>query len=449
MLKYLLSLTTIVLFSSAGFSQFPIREIIDSTATGITKIETADINNDGYRDIVVSQKYSQNNKVAFYLNNGDQTFDTSQVIGNNINYPLGVSVGDFNADGWDDVVTFSGNSNNGKIYVFMNNSGVFAAPVVIDTGLLYLADIKVADMDNDNDVDIVAISDIGLYVYSNNGNGTYTKTHVAPGIITEYYMLAIRDIDSDGFNDVVVGGIRTLLYMNNNGVLSFDSARTYSIDEISLVLLVGISDLDSDGDADLIIGGNNQRNLKWFENDGSGFFSFREIIETDASKCESVATCDFDFDGDQDIYTAYPQSGKVVWYENDGSGNFGTENIIHTGSIPFTTQVFADDFNNNGAPDVIWAAELSVHFNQLSVGITEQRAVTGFDIYPNPSTENVHIVSPVNGTMTVYTSVGKVVLSHLNISKGDNMLHLNLSSQVYFLQIKSDSEVFYQKLMVE
>jgi len=449
MLKYILSFSAVVLLFLTGFSQFPIRTIIDSTASGITTMVTADFNNDGFRDLVVSQKYTQNNKVAVYFNNGNETFDTSQVIGSNIYYPLSVAVGDFNADGWEDVVSISGNSLNGKIYVFMNNSGSFPTSQVIDSGHYYLSDIQVADMDNDNDDDIILISDTGLFVYWNNGNGMFTQSQISPGLNTEFYTLEIKDIDNNGFIDIVAGGIRTIIYMNQNGNIAYDSARTFSVAENALMFLIELSDLDNDGDADLINGGNNVRDLRWYENDGNGFFTLIQIIDSNAFHCESVTTADFDADGDIDIFTTYPQTGKVLWYKNDGAGNFGNENIVHMGAVPFTTQVFSDDFNNDGAEDVVWSAELSIHFNQISVGVEENSTAAYIDVFPNPSTGMVNINAPANGTLTVYNTIGKVFYSNLNISKGNNSVNLNLPSQMYILEIKSGDEVFYQKLMIE
>src|SRR3954464_9923855 len=101
------------------------------TGTGAFGGVTADFNNDGRADIATGNRNA--NTVSVLRNNGDGTFSK------NVDYPTGtspqsVAAGDFNGDGWIDLVT-SGNSIAGKVSVLLNNKdGTFATRKDYDTG---------------------------------------------------------------------------------------------------------------------------------------------------------------------------------------------------------------------------------------------------------------------------------------------------------------------------
>jgi hypothetical protein len=438
----------ILLFTSQSvLCQFGPRQIIDTNVTnGITEIITVDINNDNLKDVIVSQKYTLNNKISYYLNQGSGSFGTQQILGANIALPPSLASGDFNNDGWVDIVTMS--QQDDELILFANNNGTFPAEQIIDNAIFHPVDVKVTDIDNDNDDDIVAIGDTNLIVYYNDGSGIFTKTSIPQGISTEYYDLAISDIDGDGFDDIIVGAVKTLVYKNINGIINFDLQRTNSINEPNLVTLVNLNDFDNDGDIDLIIGGQNQTDLRWYSNNGNGFFSLEQIIENDAINCMSVSLNDFDNDGDIDLFTTFPQSGKVVWYENDGSGVFGSQNLIHQGTIPFTNKVFSDDLNNDGLMDIIWSRELSIHLNNTLLSVNEFDSNINFEIYPNPASNRINIKSNFDGKLSIYNNLGQLIYRDLIVLQGNNTFKLNLSPQSYILILEKNKTYTHKKMII-
>jgi hypothetical protein len=130
--------------------------------------DAGDINSDGYSDIIMSTGSMQNSKVYLYY--GGQTISTqpnvtfysessSFYFGNSIS-----GVSDINADGYDDIIigSLGYSTNTGKAYIYFGGNS----------------------MDN--------ISDIIMF---GNSNGEYFGFSVA----------GIRDINNDGFNDVIIG----------------------------------------------------------------------------------------------------------------------------------------------------------------------------------------------------------------------------------------------------
>lgn len=273
------ALLTLFLLSIAyqNYAQFGSRNIIENNNIGITEIVSEDLNNDGFLDIIISQELNLK-RVSYYLNNGDGTFGSQQTIALNIEGAQTVATGDFNNDGWMDVVSASRifSVNPDFLYVFTNNSGNSFTASQIDTQTAItnkISHLKTADIDNDNDTDIVAVSDGEFNIFYNDGIGNFTKNTISPGLITENYDLTLSDIDNDGFVDVILGGVQTVIYKNTNGVLNYDDSRTNSIVNSGLVFLVELNDFDNDGDNDLLISGNNLTDLRWYANDGNGFFT--------------------------------------------------------------------------------------------------------------------------------------------------------------------------------
>ncbi len=445
MTKRTIQTAGLVLFIAvSSFAQFGDRDVIEDGFVGITDIALGDINNDGFLDIVVSQKFEYD-RIAYFLNQGDGSFSSQQIIATNIDDPHTVGIADFDADGWVDIVTASTGNFSGadSLFLLLNNQGTSFGGRIVDVHtnpIDKIFKIKVADVDNDNDPDIIATSDIALYVYYNDGKANFSKTAVDPGLILEYYELNISDIDKDGFVDIVVGATQTVIYKNTNGVFEFDSIRTQSIENFGLVFLVNLNDFDHDGDDDLLISGNNLSDLRWYENDGNGFFSLAQIFQTDITHSRSAVSEDFDSDGDVDILTIFPQTGEVVWYENlNHQGMFDSGKLVGRGDIPHTELVCAGDLTNNGKMDIVWAQELSVHLNSTISSVSDGTS-SKIRRYPNPIFDKqLRIDADVDGELTVYNALGELLLTE-QINKGLNVLPLDLPAQVYFLVIKKDAK---------
>lgn len=94
------------------------------------------------------------------------------------------------------------------------------------------------------------------------------------------------------------------------------SAQQYSTQLIShSVLSMTTGDLDQDGDIDIISGG--LRNLVWNDNQGDGTFISRTIA-LDPQEAHGVVMHDLDGDGHQDVLVADMASNMILWYHNNG-----------------------------------------------------------------------------------------------------------------------------------
>ena len=171
----------------------------------------------------------------------------------------GVVSGDFNGDGFTDVIalstvqpTVSSNPSNIKAYL-TTAAGVFAAPVSTTDGFnpLYLAS---ADLNGDGLMDVVTASfdDGVLGVFFNNKNtpGSFNPALVldSPGAS----QVAIADMNGDGLPDIVSADFNVSLFVQS-------SPGTFAA-PISLYAgganWVAVGDLNGDGAADVALTDN-------------------------------------------------------------------------------------------------------------------------------------------------------------------------------------------------
>ena len=439
-------LILLFLVSVASHAQYSPQIILDEEVFGITEIITADLNNDGYKEVITSQKYFNNHKVSFFNNLGDGAFGSQQIVSTNLDTPLAVAAGDINTDGWIDLLSIS-RVENTAIY-YLNQQGSFPDEVVFDNSFLNPLDIKTDDIDNDGDYDIVVLDRISLNIYYNQGSLNFTKQTVDPGVITEYTDLIITDINNDGFKDIVTGSLlKTLIYINNNGQFFYDEARTNSIGSEAFITVTHMADFNNDGNIDLITNGGFFQDIRLYTNTGDGYFSFSQIIDLIVN-CYSVSSIDYDQDGDLDVYTTIPQLGQVVWYENI-DGVIGEKNIIEEIDNVGAVKVHSDDLNNDGKDDPMWSAPISIYLSQDILNNNEFDSVSKLSVYPNPSKGSFSIESTLNGTANIFNSMGQKVYGNLPVASGHNNYTVNLSPDIYFLQIITNNKKSYIRLIIE
>ncbi|MDR6300128.1 FG-GAP-like repeat-containing protein [Mesonia maritima] len=419
------------LFTSKLWAQFSNPILIESNTGLITNIITADINNDGLEDLIITKKFSANNLISYYLNQGDFNFGPEISIASGNSQVTNISVGDFNNDNWLDIVSIGDATNSVTLYV---NNALSFSPQVLDSFTFFESDISVADIDNDNDLDIIAIGGTTFKVYYNDGVANFTPQTI-PGPLEDFFDITVADIDADGFQDVITGGSNVSVYKNNSGVLSYDSTRSSQLGQTTgtFSLFLRLADLDNDGDVDLLREGNNSTGMVWMENDGNGNFSSLQIIDSAVTNIRSATLNDFDHDNDLDFMII--QNQDLYLYTNDGFGNFDAPTLIQDAETIISV-IHSEDMNNDGLADIIWSADLSVQENNLTLS-TPKHLVTpnSVKIYPNPSTENLFLKSPQDGILHILNLQGQFIYKNLVLNEGTHQLNIALPPQVYFFRI--------------
>ena len=141
----------------------------------------------------------------------------------------GISLFDYNNDGWDDLTISS--TDGTDFYFFKNNNGSFEIdPIGIDGGNLQTKQVIWVDYDNDGDYDFFAASDAGnSKLFRNDGNNTFTDVTSTSGLpddaVLDTFGASWGDYNNDSYLDVFLSirdesqSIPNFLYRNNGCLL--------------------------------------------------------------------------------------------------------------------------------------------------------------------------------------------------------------------------------------
>jgi len=267
---------------------------------------------------------------------------------------FGVSLADFNGDGYKDVVTIAAYED---IEVYFNNGdGTFNTTAHHYGGTDHTRfGVQVLDIENDGDMDFVTVpfysESIGLEIWKNNGNGVFTMVQNLASH-SKGEELAVGDLNNDGYVDIFYPGAWDIyIFLNNqDGTFSSNGQEI----ETNYANAVALADFDGDNDLDAVLSFDNSLSGQVWVNDGAGNFS-DSGQELTSETTDGVDAGDIDGDGDIDIVFA-PWMGDVELWENDGVGNFMPAGTVSNGG--FNIDVMLRDQNFDGLPDIYVANHL-------------------------------------------------------------------------------------------
>ena len=339
------------------------RYIIESMSGGVAMF---DYDNDGYLDIyfvnsltVDLLKSQTKTQCELYRNNGNGTFTnvTAKAGVADVGWGMGVCVGDYNNDGFDDLyVTCLGpnhlfkNNGNGTFTDVTKNAGV--GDPRWSTGAAFV------DYDKDSYVDLIVsnyvdfdvtnlpefgkgkpcqyrgiavqcgprgLKGAGDSLYRNNGDGTFTDVSIKAGVSDPngYYGLGIvcSDFDGDGWVDIFMANDATpnFLYRNNGngtfkdiGFVSGAAVNENGGEQACMGVTVG--DYDRDERFDIFATNFSQEYNVLYRNTGPNLFtdvSYAAGFTNQPYVSWGTKFFDYENDGWLDLFVAnghvYPQ----------------------------------------------------------------------------------------------------------------------------------------------
>jgi Calx-beta domain/FG-GAP-like repeat len=316
-----------------------------------------DFNADGMQDLAVTNFNDNNISVLLGIGTGSFGAATSFSVGNGAR---AIAVGDFNGDGKQDLAVANENSNNVSI-LLGTGTGSFGAAANYAVGVRPRS-VSVGDFNGDGkqDLAIANLADNNVSILLGTGTGSFgSATNFAAGTGAIY--AAVGDFNGDGKQDLAVANTfsNNLSILLGTGTGTFGSATNYAVGILPRSVAVG--DFNGDGKQDLAVVNFTSNDVSILLGTGTGSFGSATNYAVGSGPF-ALAAADFNADGRPDLAVANGGSNNVSILLGTDIGTFGPATNFAVGTTP--RSVVVGDFNGDGKKDLATSNEDS---NNVSI----------------------------------------------------------------------------------
>ncbi len=454
-----------------------------------------DFNNDGYLDILLSGYTGTDYLTKIYQNNQDNSFTelTSAILPGL--YGVKVACADYNNDGCLDIL-LTGLDSTWISRIFKNNcDGTFTAQTTIPMQGVYDAGTAWGDYNNDGYLDLIISGDYrnaagsvaySANIYKNNGNNTFTALQGIPLQGTEYGSVAWGDYDNDGDLDFIQTGSN---YFNGANPFISKIYRNDGNDQFTEQSSISITpaghsnvdwgDYDNDGDLDLLISGvitNSYPYLyitKVYRNNSI-------IANSPASSPQNLQTevngSDVTFKWDKASDPETPQDGLSynLYVYREGETTFKRPPHAFTQTQPangcrLISAIGNIQYNENGytlhgftGSNYKWSVQavdaglkggpFAVEKTIIAASVTSPPITCEISISPNPAHDKIMVELTGNTqnaypTLSISDRMGKILYQD-NLFQTRSVVDISrLTSGMYFLKVEGKNGLTVRKLV--
>ncbi|HZV70399.1 MAG TPA: T9SS type A sorting domain-containing protein [Saprospiraceae bacterium] len=436
-----------------GGGQFGDSTLIASDLEPMDDMILVDLNHDGKRDIVFSTHdiIDRTGHVYWIRNNGGGQFSSKQTISYHSEEVKKLECADLNGDGWQDVIAAS--YWDFKLVWFENlKNGTFSDENFIRDVKDSVRNFCVfpADIDGDGDLDIVNGVQRNPLIrwYENNGDGIFISEHIISDV-DGAWDVAVVDFDFDGDNDLFTGfpGTEEVAYFENTGSGLFNEPVIVA-EQISVLNDINFADLDQDRDIDVVASSTLDNRYLFFENDRFDCIPNLHLIDTSICENEPITVGNLNISGSGEYFLATVNGPvcdtlyiiSVIVHDTSFAEHFdtislGTQYTLPDGNIVSTSGTYTNPFLTSAGCDSTIVTHLFVE--DISAVHNPDNELN-FSFYPNPATSYIRLnlhQEYEDITLEIFNVLG-IQIFKTDITNKLTVVHLpELQEGVYFLQL--------------
>jgi len=232
---------------------------------------SADFNKDGLMDWVICGQGGKKGAVSLVKQNADHSVSQQDII--NKAGAVKAVTGDFNKDGWPDLMVLFGSADESLIMFLNDQHGGFTQKKLLSFPPVYgSTDFELVDLDHDGNIDLIYTCGFnyndsrilkpyhGLYLYKNTGDWKFKQQWFYP--VNGLTRFGTADFNGDGKLDIMTTAFFADEQTNPaEGCIYFEQDTPFSfkphmipVSKYGRWMTMDIGDYNNDGKPDVILG---------------------------------------------------------------------------------------------------------------------------------------------------------------------------------------------------
>jgi len=298
----------------------------DKTKTAVW----GDFNNDGWLDLYIANLRTPD---QLLLNKGNGQFEniTQQAgIDNQNHNPTSVNLADINNDGFLDIYVSNFDAEN---RLYFNNGDLSFTDYTLASGATDKGSSMGSlffDYDGDGDQDLYLVHDNiePNILYKNDGTGHFTDVSTSSRTNVRGYGMGVTvgDVNNDALPDLYITNLyKNYLLINQGDGTFYEKAKPFNVDDFGMGWGTTFLDFNNDGLQDIYV--SNDSYFSDFDNvlyENKGDLTFKKVAETTISRQAGygIACFDYNQNGQTDLVLAnYGEVDYTQLFINENTKN--------------------------------------------------------------------------------------------------------------------------------